>query len=223
MPIAAVTGLAAEARIARRIGWRAVAAGADAERTRRAMAQLVADGARALVSFGICGGLDPALSPGALILPQVVISEDGRRLRVDAALRSVLAAVLGRARVVALGGDVLGAARAADTPARKAALNRQSGAVAVDLESHLVADAAAAAGLPFAVLRAVADPAERALPPAALISLGAGGRPAPGRILWSLVRQPAQLPALLQLARDTRHALAALRRAGEALGEDAER
>jgi len=223
MPIAAVTGLAAEARIARRIGWRAVAAGGDAERTRRAMAQLVGDGARALVSFGICGGLDPALSPGALILPQVVTSEDGRRRRVDAALRSVLAAVLGRARVVALDGDVLGAARAADTPSLKAALHRQSGAIAVDLESHLVADAAAAAGLPFAVLRAVADPAERALPPAALIGLKATGRPALGRILWSLARQPAQLPALLQLGRDTRRALATLGRAAEALGGGAGR
>jgi adenosylhomocysteine nucleosidase len=64
----------------------------------------------------------------------------------------------------------------------------------------------------------VADPAERALPPAALIGLDAAGRPALGRVLLSLVRQPAQLPALLQLARDTRRALAALRRAGDALG-----
>src|SRR5690348_3529706 len=106
---------------------------------------------------------------------------------------------------------------------RWAALNRQSAAIAIDLESHLVADAAAAAGLPFAVLRAVADPAGRALPPAALIGLDAAGRPALGRILWSLMRQPAQLPALLQVARDTRRALAALRRAAEALGDDAER
>jgi adenosylhomocysteine nucleosidase len=113
--------------------------------------------------------------------------------------------------------------RAADTPSRKAALNRQSGAIAVDLESHLVAEAAAAAGLPFAALRAVADPAERALPPAALIGLDATGHPALGRILLSLARQPAQLPALLRLARDTRRALATLRRAGTALGDGAER
>jgi len=218
MPIAAVTGLAAEARLAERIGWRAAAAGGDAEETRRAMAQLVAGGARALVSFGICGGLDPALNSGALILPQAVTGEDGRRRRVDAALRGVLAAALARAAIPALGGDVLGGARAVDTPSRKAALNRQTGAIAVDLESHLVADAAAAAGLPFAVLRAVADPAERALPAAALIGLDAAGRPALGRILLSLARQPAQLPALLCLARDTRRALATLRRAGEALG-----
>ena len=223
MPTAAVTGLAAEARIARRIGWRAVAAGGDPERTRCAIAQLVADGAGALVSFGICGSLDPALGPGALILPQAVASEGGRHRRVDAALRGALAAALGRAGIAALGGDILGALRAADTPSRKAALNRESGAIAVDLESHLVADAAAAAGLPFAVLRAVADPAERAVPPAAIIGLDASGRPALGRILRSLAAQPRQLAALLQLARDTRCALAALRRAAEALREPAAR
>lgn len=222
-PAAAVTGLAAEARIARRIGWRAVAAGGDAERTRQAMAQLVADGVGALVSFGICGGLDAALGSGALILPQAVASEDGRHRRVDAALRGALAAALTRAGIAALAGDILGAARAADTPSRKAELNRRSGAIAVDLESHLVADAAAAAGLPFAVLRAVADPAERALPPAALIGLDAAGRPALGRILLSVAGQPGQLPALLQLACDTRRALGALRRAAEALREPAVR
>ncbi len=217
MPTAAVTGLAAEARIARRIGWRAVAAGGDAERTRRAMAQLIDEGASALVSFGICGGLDPALGPGALILAQAVSSDDGRHRRVDAALRGALASALGRAGIAAAGGDVIGAARAVDTPSRKAALHRRNGAIAVDLESHLVADAAAAAGIPFAVLRAVADPAERTLPPAALIGLDAAGQPALGRVLLSLATQPGQLPALLQLARDTRRALAALRRAGDAL------
>jgi adenosylhomocysteine nucleosidase len=214
---AAITGLAAEARIARRVGWRAAAAGGDAERTRQAVAQLIAEGASALVSFGICGGLDPALGSGALILPQAVAREDGRHHRVDAALRGALASALARAGIAAAGGDILGAARAADTPSRKAALHRQSRAIAVDLESHLVAEAAAAAGLPFAVLRAVADPAERALPPAALIGLDAAGRPALGRVLLSLAGRPGQLPALLQVARDTRRALAALRRAGAAL------
>ena len=81
----------------------------------------------------------------------------------------------------------------------------------------------ARADIPFAVLRAIADPAERALPPAALIGLNAAGRPALGRVLLSLASQPGQLPALLQVARDTRRALAALRRAGAALAEAAPR
>src|SRR5260370_19693468 len=106
-PTAAVTGLAAEACIVRRIGWRAVAVGGDADRTRRAIAQLIAEGASALVSFGICGGLDPALGSGALILPHAVSSEDGRHRRVHAALRGALPAPPRRARIPPAGRDVL--------------------------------------------------------------------------------------------------------------------
>src|SRR5260370_41967985 len=77
-PTAAVTGLAAEACIVRRIGWRAVAVGGDADRTRRAIAQLIAEGASALVSFGICGGADPALGAGAPVPPAPAPGAGGR-------------------------------------------------------------------------------------------------------------------------------------------------
>ncbi|HEX7968634.1 MAG TPA: hypothetical protein VF502_10460 [Stellaceae bacterium] len=217
LPVAAVTGLVAEARIARGMGWRAVAAGGREEGTRAAIARLIADGAAALASFGICGGLDPALRSGALILPHAVLGEDGDRYAVHAGLHRTLAAALEQAGIGAFTGDMLGAAAAADTPSRKATLHRQGG-VAVDLESHLVAGAAAEARIPFIVLRAVADPAERALPPAALIGLDEEGRTALGPVLRSIARQPGQVSALLRLALDTHHALASLRRAARALG-----
>ena len=217
LPIAAVTGLVAEARIARRMGWSAVAAGGRDDGTRAAIARLIADGAVALASFGICGGLDPALRSGALILPRAVLGEGGDRHAVDAGLHRTLAAALEQAGIGAATGDMLGAAAAADTPSHKAMLHRR-GAVAVDLESHLVAGAAAAARIPFIVLRAVADPAERGLPPAALIGLDGEGRTALGPVLRSVAQQPGQVPALLRLALDTHRALAALRRAARAFG-----
>ena len=39
------------------------------------------------------------------------------------------------------------------------------------MESHIVAQLAARMRLPFAVLRVIADPAERAIPPAALVGM----------------------------------------------------
>jgi adenosylhomocysteine nucleosidase len=208
MAFAAVTGLAAEARIIRRLGLRTVATGGRALRTEAAVARLVAEGATGLLSFGICGGLDPALAPGTLILPRAVQSETGERYLADAASHRVCASALGDTFVTE---DMLGAAGIADTVARKAALFRRTAAVAIDNESHLVAAAATAARLPFFVLRAVADPAARALPPAALVGLDDDGRPALLAVLRSLLTQPSQLPALLAIARDTRHALRALR------------
>ncbi len=220
MPPGAVTGLAAEARIIRRTGWRAVAAGGDAARTAAAIAGLIAEGASGLISFGIGGGLDPALASGSLVLPLAVQDEAGTRLPVDCAWHDAVAAALAQAGIAATSGDVLGAEEIVATPENKRSLHT-GGAVIADLESHLVARAAAAAGIPFLVLRAVADPAGHGVPPAARMGLDAEGRAALGPVPRSLLRQPAQLPALLRIAGETRAALRALRRAAPALGRTA--
>jgi adenosylhomocysteine nucleosidase len=210
MEVAAITGLAAEARIARRHGLEAVATGGIEAQVLEAAERLINEGAEALVSFGIAGALAPDLAPGSLLLPRAVLAEDGSRLAVDEARRARADAALAASGLRAASGHVLGASEPAATPARKAALRAATGAIAIDLESHLVARVASRAGKPFLVLRAVADPASRALPEAALIGLDADGKPALGRVLLSVMRNPRQIPALLRLAGDTRRALLAL-------------
>jgi hypothetical protein len=59
----------------------------------------------------------------------------------------------------------------------------------------------------------VADGAGEALPRAAAVGLNPDGSPAPGRVLAALLRRPAELPALLSLARASAAAHASLRRA----------
>src|SRR4029077_14506735 len=86
-----------------------------------------------------------------------------------------------------------------------------TGASAVDLESGAVARVAAEHGLPFAVLRAICDPAERNLPPAALIALDRHGAIGLARVLRSVLAHPAQVPGLLALAADAAAARRALR------------
>jgi adenosylhomocysteine nucleosidase len=90
-------------------------------------------------------------------------------------------------------------------------LSARTGASAVDLESGAVARVAARHRLPFAVLRAVCDPAQRSLPPAALAALNSEGAIRTLSVLGSIVARPWQIPALLRLALDAalaRHALA---------------
>ena len=213
MKVAAITGLLAEARIAREAGLDAAASGGVAARTLALAEASLRDGAEALLSFGIAGALAPTLSPGTLLLPRFV--RDGSRLgyAVDEAWRLRVAAALAAVGLHAEEGDMLGADEAAASLARKAALFAATGAIAVDLESHLVARVAARARRPFLVLRAVADPASRALPPAAVNGLDERGAPAFGRVLAAVLRDPTQIPALLRLAGDTRKALFALRSA----------
>jgi len=211
MTIAAITGLSAEARIARRAGLRAKASGGIAARTLEAAEACLAGGADGLVSFGIAGALAPHLAPGSLLLPRVVVEADGARHEVDEKWRARVLEGLIAAGLRVAEGDLLGAVEVAASAERKAALFAATGAIAVDLESHIVARAAMRAVRPFLVLRAVADPALRALPPAALDGLDAAGVPALARVLASVARNPAQLPALLRVAGDTRRALFALR------------
>ena len=56
--------------------------------------------------------------------------------------------------------------------------------------------------MPFAVLRAICDPANAPCLPAALAALDARGVIGVWRVLASLAAQPGQLPALLALAAD---------------------
>ncbi|HEY3919933.1 MAG TPA: hypothetical protein VGL83_19230 [Stellaceae bacterium] len=210
MKPAAITGLEAEAHIARRAGLAAEPSGGVASQTLAIAEGFVRNGAEALVSVGIAGALAPSLAAGRLLLPRVVVDSTGTRYAVDATWHAGVAQALRRAGLAVEEGDILGAAEPAASTVRKAELFRMTQAVAIDLESHLVAAAAARGGKPFLVLRAVADPAMRTLPPAAINGLDARGRPAFGRVLASVLRQPGQIPALLRLAGDTRRALDAL-------------
>jgi adenosylhomocysteine nucleosidase len=192
-----ITGLTAEARIAARCGGLLRAGGGTPAGAERAARQLVAEGAGALVSFGLAGGLDPALRPGALVVPAEVIDAG-----VIFAADPMLSARFGGMTVHRL---FAAEAVVTDAAAKWRAAQANS-AQAVDLESGAVARVAAEHGLPFAVVRAICDPAERDLPAAALTALDQKGAIGLIRVLGSLLRQPGQLPNLLGLARDAARA-----------------
>lgn len=206
-PILAVAGLAAEARIARSVGWTAVVAGGRAGLLWERLAALPGDWA-AVVSFGIAGGLDPALRPGTVIIADRIVAAD-RDFRCDAALADAIASGLAAApRTGALAAVEAPLLR----PADKGALHARTGALAADMESHVAAAYAAERGLRFAAVRVVCDPAGRALPALAGTALRPDGTGDLAAVLAGLVRDPAALPGLVRLARDSRIALATLRK-----------
>jgi len=197
-----ITGLTAELALLKSTPYLAAAGGGTPEGAAGAATNLIAEGATALISFGLAGGLNPALRPGAILIPATVIEA-----RLARACDPALLAWLGGPTDATI---VAGAAIAA-TAADKASLFTITGADAIDLESGAVARAAAAAGIPFAVLRAICDPAERDLPPAALVALNAKGRIGGLRVLGAVLRQPRQIPALLVLSADAAAARAMLK------------
>jgi adenosylhomocysteine nucleosidase len=200
MTVGVVTGLAAEARIATGLGD-VIAGGGKPDGAERAAEMLVARGARALLSFGLAGGLDPGLKPGAIVVPLAVI-EGAASYNTDAALSTALGGWFG--------GFMVASDRIVVTRDDKRALFEATLACAVDLESGAVARVAARHGLPFAVLRAICDPAVTALPPAALAALDTTGTIAFGRVAASVLSRPSQIPALARLGRDAAAARKAL-------------
>lgn len=209
-----ITGLVAEANCLLKPRTqpapRVLVSGGVPTRTRELAQALVAEGASGLVSFGVAGGLDPALVAGTILLPQEVLTRGGARFSTDPEWRSALSAALGGAGTDA---PMLGSDRFIDTVTEKRALFLETGASAVDMESHVIAAVAEAAGLPFVVLRAITDPAGRALPAAAEAGLGPDGRTHPFAVVGALLRRPGELPAVLRLAQEHARALRALRRA----------
>ena len=206
IPVLCTSGLAAEARVARAAGFQVIVGAGDPHRTTELVGAAVRR-AKCLISFGIAGGLAPHLRPGDVVLSGEVIGQDANWRANDRFQTQVmeLAGRLGAAH-----GPVLGAAVLLATEQDKARAWRDTGALAVDMESAIVARAADAVGIPFLVLRTIADPATRELPSAALIPLTQRGNPALFSVARDVLRRPRQIAALCGLARETRQALGAL-------------
>ena len=98
------------------------------------------------------------------------------------------------------------------TAAAKAELRRATGAAGVDMESLIAGQFALEQRIPFAILRAVADPADRDLPPLALKAVASDGGIDVQAVIGELIRSPWQFAGLRALAADSRAAFQALKR-----------
>ena len=212
-PVVAVTGLAREARIAAGPYVCAIAGGSDPQALARALERDLAFGARAVISFGIAGGLAENLASGTWIIGRSVVSSDGH-WACDTAWASAIEERLPGAVVA----DLAGVEMPLMDPAAKRRLRGITGAAAVDTESHIAAALAKSFGLPFAAFRVVADSARRRLPPVAAVALTPAGKISRRAVFNSVARNPAQFPALVRTAADARRAFHALSRGRRLLG-----
>jgi hopanoid-associated phosphorylase len=212
--VLAATGLGTEARIAARVPQvKAVAAGGDSGRLEQLIRHEIADGAKAVISFGIAAGLAPEMAPGTCFVAREIVYGD-IRYPTDQAWAERLRTAVSGAELA----SIAGVDHPLQSPAEKQALHAKTRTVAADMESHIVARLAAEHRLPFAALRVIADPVARTVPPAALAGMGKDGRVEVLAVLSSLAREPGQIPALIGIAADTLRAMAELFRCNRLLG-----
>jgi hopanoid-associated phosphorylase len=214
----AVVGLAFEARIIAGPGVRVVCSG-----DRRNLSQSLAlaidevraakDGRLGLISFGVAGGLDPRLDPGTCIVGSTILSGtaiiDTDQPWSQRLLRMIPDAVYG---------PIVGVPAPITSREAKRILFQETGAVAVDMESHIVAATAVQHNIPLAAIRVVTDPAGRSLPACAVAAMRANGTADIAAMVRSVLRRPSELLALLRTMLDAYAARDALLRGRRLLG-----
>jgi hopanoid-associated phosphorylase len=208
-----VTGLKREARILGGDGAQVIVGGGCSTRLAQDLEQAAAKGVAAFLSMGIAGGLLPGLSPGAIIIASAVVAS---KARIRTA--TTWSENLRRAIPESIMGDIAGVDRITAEISDKAALHQVSGATAVDMESHVVAQVADRYGIPFAAIRIISDPAEQALPRAAQVGLAPNGGVNLTAVIGALMAAPGQIPALVQTALDAQKAFRTLSRCRRLIG-----
>jgi len=195
--------------------------GIGGDNAARAARQLVAAGVGALLSWGVAGALDPALSCGTVVLPTEVLRRSNalgpsplQRFETCPTWRERLwAALQAHARLAA--GALLTSAVPVVAAELKARMFQETRAVAVDMESAAVAEVAADHGLPFMALRVILDTARVSLPESIMrafepTAAGRSGLRRAWPLLRPLLNAPADWGPLLRLAGQYRVARRAL-------------
>jgi adenosylhomocysteine nucleosidase len=209
-PVLIVTGLVQEARIAAGPGMTVICSSSDPRQLRALLAGFDPFSVRGVISFGVAGGLDPALKSGDVVVATEVMAGTCRWPAAAALSDELIAgAGLGRQRVTRAG--LAGVEQVVAAQAGKAVLRSQTGAAAVDMESHIAAAYAADASLPFAALRVISDPATRALPALATNAIKPNGDIDLRKVLRGVARNPLTIRALYATGRDFNRALRSLR------------
>jgi hopanoid-associated phosphorylase len=216
-PILVVTGMKREAACVAGAGVVAICSGADVARLRAEFARLEDMQFSAVVSFGLAGALDYALRPGDIVIADTVVSGETRH-RTHERLSDALAEGASAKGCKTVPGAIVGVDEPAMSREAKTILREKANASAVDMESHLAAEFALARNIPFAVLRAVSDPAGRALPPLAAKALTPEGDVDGALVARELLRAPGQIGGLILAGLDSRAAFGSLSRCGPLLG-----
>ncbi|MEP2943348.1 MAG: hypothetical protein ABJL18_09440 [Hyphomicrobiales bacterium] len=185
-----------------------IPSGSSSERAREAAERLVNEGCDKLISFGIAGGLDPALGVGDVVFSNHVVTTMDESYGTKPKGKIEKPTLRAGSRTVK--GSICGVDSIAFTPQDKTKLFAATKAACADMESHAVARTAIKNNLAFFAIRAISDASRDTLPAFVANGVDASGQPQIMPILKGLAANPFSLPLLLTLKKNTDTALNAL-------------
>jgi adenosylhomocysteine nucleosidase len=185
--------------VANGAGPKLAAKGAEVAIRAISNADLSSSRLEAVVSTGYCGGLDPALKVGDVVVATQVL---------DAASGETFICRLLEGH--ASGGVVLSQDRIAIKSAEKQQLFDETGACAVEMEAGGVGARAKRAGLPFYCIKVTSDTAAESFDFDLNLMRTTEGRVARGKIMLHALMRPTLVPGLFRLKSRTEEVARAL-------------
>lgn len=147
---------------------------------------------RWVVSAGFSGALQPELNLGDIVVANATSDPNGGVLEIDLKMPSDPAQGLHVGRLLTID-------HVARTTAEKSALGAATGALAVDMETHAVAQVCRELQVPFLAVRVISDDLRSELPPEAEGLLGGNGVVRLGAAAAALWKRPGAIGDLWQL------------------------
>ncbi len=159
-----------------------------------------------IFSVGFCGGLDPHLSTGQVVLGKSVKRTAGRAIPMTKTLLSP--EILSRLSIPQV--SVVTVEEAVCTVQGKAELRASTHAQVVEMESFAIADICQQRQTKFGILRVVSDDAQTALPKSVLNLTSESGALKLGTLVGMIWHRPQSVVDLWQLRRSSMGASTAL-------------
>jgi len=189
-----------------------VASGVGVRRAQRA-ATLALDRfneVEGIITTGVAGALHADLPIGRVVLADRLMVRRGEEFAAEAVVeapighRETFATALSAARITFVTGGLLTSRRAIAKVDDKRRAHEALGAIAVDMESALIALEAASRGIPFVCLRTIMDTATEGIDGAQLAD--ENGRVRPLAAAAALIAQPRLVLSSMKLMRNLRAA-----------------
>ena len=176
----------------------------------RVLAHLEREPADIVLIAGVCGGLDPSLAPGALVLGRRLLAEGKPELAPDAAAFEAVRRAMRRARLPFVSSSLLTTERPIESIAARTDAWNAYGAGGMDMETYDIAAALEERRVRWLALRSVLDPAGFTLPRAVRTWSDEQDE---REIARAALGSPREWPAYARLALQMRTSLRTLSRA----------
>lgn len=172
-------------------------AGTGAKNAKKATEQLLAAGAKQIISWGCAGALAPNLKAGDLIIPKLIQTQSNKQLNTHPVLRTKIINAL--TEQIYFEGTLLESSSIIAKAEEKSALFNEKSTIAVDMESAAAAEICKKTGTPFIAIRTIVDPANFNLPAAISHSINSAGNVDLSKLIIYIICHPSELLSLIQL------------------------